>query len=157
MEKSAANESKYGHYIVKKTMAELNISEPQNTASPLAYPGAITTISLGGHVLAGSFLLRNRWFIKPSDEPHEPVAHAHDTDEALAFFGSNGKDWKDLGGEIEFWIENEKHVITESCVIFIPKRTMHCPLWINKVVSPIFHYAVLPRSTYVKVREESKL
>ncbi|SHO43891.1 hypothetical protein [Desulfopila aestuarii] len=157
MEKSAASESKYGKYIVKQTMAELNISEPQHNTSPLSYPGAITTISLGGHVLEGSFLLRNRWFLEPSETAHEPVAHAHDTDEALAFFGSNGKDWKDLGGEIEFWIENEKHVITESCVIFIPKGTMHCPLWIKKVVSPIFHYAVLPTTTYIKVREENCL
>ena len=98
MENKAADDSKYGKYIVKQTMAELKIPEPQNTASPVPYPGAITTISLGGHVLEGSFLLRNRWFLEPSEEPHEPVAHVHDTDEALAFFGSNGKDWKDLGG-----------------------------------------------------------
>lgn len=156
MEKKTANERKYEKYIVKQTMAELNISEPHKNASSVAYPGAITTISLGGHVIEGSFLLRNRWFLEACEEPHEPTPHVHDTDEALAFFGSNGQDWKDLGGEIEFWIEDEKYNITESCVIFIPKGIMHCPIWIKKVDRPIFHYAVLPTTSYRKVGTENK-
>ena len=150
MAKSPSNESKYGKYIVNRTMAELNIPDFQNNASAAAYPGAITTISLGGHVLEGSFLLQNRWFLERSPEPHVPKPHVHEVDEALAFFGSSAHDWRDLGGEVEFWIEDERHILTQSCVIFIPRGVSHCPLWVKKVDRPIFHYAALPTTTYAK-------
>ena len=47
--------------------------------------------------------------------------------EAVTFFGSNPEDPTDLGGEIEFWLEEEKHTITRSCVIFVPPGIRHCP------------------------------
>ena len=143
-------ETKYGKYIVYKTMAELNIPEPPPATPRMDYPGAQTTISLGDAVVKGSFLLRNRLFFEATDRPHEPIPHSHDTDEALTFFGTNPYDWRDLGGEVEFWIEDEKHILTQSCVIFVPKGVMHCPLWIKRVDRPIFHYAALPSISYVK-------
>lgn len=149
-----ADETKYGKFIVYKTMAELNIPEPVRTTPSLDYPGAKTTISLGDAVVKGSFLLRNRFFFEATDQPHEPIPHSHDTDEALSFFGTNPYDWRDLGGEVEFWIEDEKHILIQSCVVFVPKGVKHCPLWIKRVDRPIFHYAALPSISYVKEMSE---
>ena len=151
MGKNENPETKYGKYIITKTMSELNIPVPPPNASSSAYTGAITTISLGDSVIKGSFLLRNRLFFEASAEPHEPDPHSHNTDEALAFFGTNPDNWRDLGGEVEFWIEDERYILTESSVIYIPKGVKHCPLWIKKVVRPIFHYATLPSISYMKV------
>ena len=148
--KNETKERKYAKYIVTQTMAELNIPEPAHKKPTMDYPGATTTISLGDHVVKGSFLLRNRLFFEASESPHEPTPHAHDTDEALAFFGTDPNNWKDLGGEVEFWIEDEKYTLTESSVIYIPKGVKHCPLWIKKVDRPIFHYAALPSLSYMR-------
>ena len=151
MEGKEVPETKYGKYIVTKTMSELNIPELRPNASSVAYTGAVTTISLGDSVIKGSFLLRNRLFFEASEKPHEPDPHSHNTGEALAFFGTDPHNWSDLGGEVEFWIEDEKHIITQSCVIYLPKGVKHCPLWIKKVDRPIFHYAALPSISYMKL------
>lgn len=148
MEEKLAPGKKYEKYIVYKTMEELDIQEPPRDAPPMAYPGAITSISMGDHVVKGSFLLRNRFFFQASEAPHEPTPHSHVIDEVLTFFGTDPYNWRDLGGEVEFWIEDEKYILKQSCVIYIPKGVAHCPLWIKKVDRPIFHYAVLPALTY---------
>ena len=37
----------------------------------------------------------------------EPNSHAHEFDEVVTFIGNNVEDPYDLGGEIEFWLEDE--------------------------------------------------
>jgi len=51
------------------------------------------------------------------------------------------KNPNDLGGEVEFWLENEKYILTKSCLIFVPKGLKHCPLWVIKVDRPILFFA----------------
>ena len=60
-------------------------------------------------------------------ETAEPHSHAHDYDETLGFFGTDPADLYDLGGEIEFWIEDEKFMLTRSCLIFIPQGHLSLP------------------------------
>jgi hypothetical protein len=79
---------------------------------------------------------------KPEKIVMEGESHAHEFDEIITLFGTNPDDTRDLCGEVEFWIDDEKYEITNSCVIFIPKGTMHCPLIFHKVERPIFHYIV---------------
>ena len=54
-----------------------------------------------------------------------------------------------LGGEVEFWIEDEKHMITRSCLIFIPGGMKHCPLLLTRVDRPIFHFSTVTSGEYV--------
>ena len=77
-------------------------------------------------------------------ETAEPYSHAHDYDETLGFFGTDLSDPYDLGGEIELWMEDEKFVLTRSCLIFVPKGMHHCPLVIHRVDRPIFHFWAVP-------------
>jgi len=69
-------------------------------------------------------------------------SHSHEFDEIITLFGTNPDDPRDLCGEVEFWIEDEKYKITNSFVIFMPKGTMHCPIIFHKVERPIFHFIV---------------
>jgi len=87
-------------------------------------------------------------------ETAEPASHRHDYDEVLGFFGTDFDDPYALHGEIEFWIEDEKFLLTRSCLIFLPKGTFHCPLTIHRVVRPIFHFSSGPGSAYVQERNE---
>jgi hypothetical protein len=74
--------------------------------------------------------------------------HVHDFGEVVTFFGSNPEDPTDLGGEIEFWLEDEKHTITKSCVIFVPPGIRHCPLILKRLGRPVFHFATATDRNY---------
>jgi hypothetical protein len=54
-----------------------------------------------------------------------------------------------LGGEVEFWLEDEKYLLTKSCLIFAPKGLKHCPLRVIRVDRPIFHFTVVTGGEYV--------
>ena len=59
----------------------------------------------------------------------------------------------DLGGEIEIWLEDEKHIIDRSALIFVPAGMVHCPLVITRVDRPIFHFTIVRGHQYEKLRE----
>ena len=58
---------------------------------------------------------------------HPP--HIHKYAELLFHIGTNPDDPMDLGAEIVMYMgpELEKHVITKTCVVFIPPNFVHCP------------------------------
>lgn len=62
--------------------------------------------------------------------------HCHDFDEYMVFASIDPQDVSNLGGEIEFWMEDEKHIITKSTAVFIPKFIMHLPMNIKRVDRP---------------------
>jgi len=64
----------------------------------------------------------------------------HDFDEILGFCGTNFDDPTDLCGEIELWLGDEPQILTKSCIVFIPRGLVHCPLRIKRVDRPIFHF-----------------
>ena len=127
-------ESKYGKYIV----TDVQQFTPESALPPdPSTSGAFLFVN--DDVVKGSFFVRCFWFWKtPIHRRLE--AHAHDYDEVIAFMGTNPEDCHDLGGEIEFWLEDEKHIITKSCLIFVPKGMKHAPLQIKRVDRPIFHF-----------------
>lgn len=100
-------------------------------------------------VVSGASQMVCLWYHKATPEDEYP-AHTHEVDEIVGFFGSDPRDPGKLGGQIEFWIEDERFLIEESCVIFIPKGKVHCPLVIRRVDSPIFHFTTMIGGQYVK-------
>ncbi len=104
---------------------------------------------LDNGVVEGAFQMNCSWYMKPSDQSMlQGSGHTHACDEILGFFGSNPDDPHDLGGEIEFWLEDEKHIITKSSLVFIPKGMKHCPLIIRRVDRPIFHFSTVTDGSY---------
>ena len=105
-------------------------------------------IWLDDNVLKGAFFLSCRWYTHPMGDKDEN--HAHDFDEVLGFIGSDWEDPSKLNGEIELWLEDEKYILTKSCVVFIPKGLKHLPLNLLRVDRPILHFSMGPETTYTR-------
>ncbi len=78
----------------------------------------------------------------------EAKSHSHEFDEIITLFGTNPDDPTELCGEVEFWLDDEKYIITKSCIIYVPKGLKHCPTIFRNVTRPIFHYIVGDASKY---------
>jgi mannose-6-phosphate isomerase-like protein (cupin superfamily) len=85
--------------------------------------------------------------IKPGDKVG-PQPHIHPFDELFTFFGSNFDDPSDLCGEIEFWLEDQPMVFDKSCIVYIPAGMKHCPLKMNRMDKPLFHFSMGFTSSY---------
>jgi quercetin dioxygenase-like cupin family protein len=70
-------------------------------------------------------------------------------DEIVAFFGSNPDKPYELGGEIEFWIDNEQFIIDKSSLFFVPAGVKHSPLLIRRADHPMIHFTVVTSSEYI--------
>ena len=57
---------------------------------------------------------------------------------------------EELGGEIEFLLGGEKHTITKTCLIFVPKGVSHCPITLRRIDTPIFMFEAANDPEYVK-------
>jgi mannose-6-phosphate isomerase-like protein (cupin superfamily) len=142
--------SKYGKYIV----TELNQDVIEAPWAPKGL-GAISpgktgrVLWLDNQTVPGAFYVETVWIFPRKVSPHGGTqSHTHNYDEVLAFFGTNPDDPYDLGGEAEFYIDDEKHVITRSCLVFVPAGLKHSPLRFNRVDRPIFHYSIGPGKMY---------
>ncbi|OGN94627.1 MAG: hypothetical protein A2Y89_05310 [Chloroflexi bacterium RBG_13_51_18] len=110
---------------------------------------------LDGDVIPGAFYSECVW-IWPECSSEEPAAqaHTHDFTEVVTFFGTNFEDPQDLGGEVELWLDGEKHVMTRSFLAYIPAGMSHCPLIVRNVKRPIFHFTVGLGGDYVREHKE---
>ena len=142
-------ETKYGKYIITdysgrpesdcrdedeflKILPEISV--------PIAY--------LDNNMINGSFYAECMWYHTATDIQVEP--HTHNFDEILGFFGSDSKDFRDLSGEIELWLGDEQHILTRSCMVFVPKGLVHSPLILRRIDKPVFHFSIGPAGIYDK-------
>lgn len=137
-------DSAFGKYII--TELKQNIEEASWT-NPLQAAGkgqGGRLLFLDNEVVPGAFYVETAWSA-PRGLVQEPrtvaEAHKHDFDEVLAMFGTDLSDPYELNGEVEFWLGGEQHILTRSCIIFIPKGTVHCPLIYRRVDKPIFNFS----------------
>jgi mannose-6-phosphate isomerase-like protein (cupin superfamily) len=139
-------ETKYGKYIQTQPKPERTVAgepEPKDTPdvmTPLVY--------LDGQVLEGGLYAECCWFHKPT--AYSPPTHAHDFDEVLAFMGSDPENPRDLHGEVELWLGGERHILTESCMVFVPRGLEHCPMNILRAERPIFHFSTGNSTSYAR-------
>ena len=130
--------TEYAKYIVTEF-------KPKTEApwTPVFKPEEYTPMLwIDNRVIEGAFYVETAWFWPPLVENRtRGESHQHDYSEVLAFFGSDPKNPRDLGGELEFQIDGENHLINKSCIIFIPENTRHGPPIFTKIDRPIFHFA----------------
>jgi hypothetical protein len=155
--------SKYGKYItteLKRGIVMPGFKGPQQIAQGYrdGYRlGLEHVIWMDNEVLPGAFYGEYTWqwpstmknqrqivrpkVIKPEDMKNMPgiTPHAHPFIEIFSYFGTNTEDPSDLGGEIEFWLEDEKFVLNKSFMIYIPAGVKHCPLIFHRMDAPMFH------------------
>jgi hypothetical protein len=137
-------EKKYSQYIVTRPKPnETRAAFESNFPPPECRTRALY---LDDEVIKGAFYVATSWFWKPTDKG--PEAHSHDFNEVLGFFGTNPEDIYDLCGEVELWLGGEQYLLDKSCMVHIPKGLVHCPLKINRVDRPIFHFSMGPKGMY---------
>jgi hypothetical protein len=141
-----ADNTKYGKYIVTEpeppadTPASNLGAQPKDMLTQMTY--------LDNEVVKGAYYTECSWLWKAYPDRVWVKEHTHDFDEVFGFYGSDTKNPKDLGGEVELSIGGERHLITKSCLIFVPKGTKHCPLIIKRVDKPIFMFTTGPSFKY---------
>jgi len=141
-------ETKYGKYIITDPKPNARTEEIR---PDMPTPDMYTRIMfLDDEYVKGAFYLDCNWFWKGSDKQVRVKQHSHDFDEVLAFFGTDPENPKDLCGEIELWLEDEKHILTQTCAVFVPAGIKHCPLIIRRVDRPIFEFTTGPAATWIK-------
>lgn len=142
-------ETKYGKYIITDDSGRPKHDSREGEAFSAVLPHISVPVTyLDNKMIKGSFYAECIWFHTASEIQVEP--HTHNFDEILAFFGSNRVDFHDLCGEVELWLGDEKHILTKSCMVFIPKGLRHCPLILRRIDRPIFHFSAGPARTYDK-------
>jgi hypothetical protein len=128
--------TKYGKYIIYQTQP--NPHHPNTDPTRL-------NMFLDDRAVRGGFYWTGA-IMDHADPPgigfHKP--HYHDFAEYIGMFGTDPKNRFDLGGEVEFWLDGEKHIITKSCVIYIPVGLPHCPYIYRRVDRPIFRFSCSP-------------
>ena len=139
--------TKYGKYIITGVKAGLEHPAFRQDAADVAAGNHTRLIYLDEEVIKGAFYVECVWYWKGSEKSIVD-AHTHPFDEAITFFGTNPDDPEDLCGEVELWLEDEKHILTKSCLIFVPKGMKHCPLVIRRADRPIFHFTTGPGGKY---------
>jgi len=140
-------EMKYGKYIITGVKSDLELPSYRRDAAEIAAGSRTRLIYLDDEVIKGAFYVECVWYWKGSEKAIVR-AHTHPFDEVITFFGTNPEDPQDLCGEVELWLGDEKHVLTKSCLVFVPKGMKHCPLVIRRVDRPIFHFTTGPGGKY---------
>jgi hypothetical protein len=136
---------KYQKYIC----TELRLPEDVKSGEAEYSKRATRILWVEDEMMGGAFSIHCSWYWKATEKEGTP-GHTHDFDEIVGLFGSDPENPHDLGGEVEFWIEDEKYMLTKSCLIFAPKGMRHCPLRVTRVDRPIFFFAVATTSKYAK-------
>ena len=159
MEGYMNNEGEYGKLIMQDLILPEIHATPE-AISRYEKAGRKRIHWLDGNNMPGAFQINTAWYYEANHEYMDQWAkemgdkgtvgkpHVHDVGELLCFYGSNPNDPYDLGGEVEIWIEGEKHILTRSSLIFLPAGTYHLPLYVNKVDRPILHFSLLLNSEY---------
>jgi hypothetical protein len=150
------SELKYARNIITEDLMPPQPAEMVQLMESQAKEGKALdrTLLLGiqDSILKGAFFAGCEWIWQLTGDGPVSIEtpHSHDFDEIIGFAGSNRNHPRDLGGEIEFWMDDEKHTITKSCLIFIPRGVKHCPVVFKRVDTPIFMFEAGNTTRYEK-------
>jgi hypothetical protein len=51
---------------------------------------------------------------------------------------------------MELWLDNEKYILNNTCLVFVPRGLKHCPMIARKVDRPFIHFTAGNQSLYQK-------
>jgi hypothetical protein len=150
------DESKYGRLIV--TDARVPSFPPENEEKMKERMKKIHSTMKTSHILwldndvveGSSFYMDILWHWSGSTQGSPEQTHVHEYDELIGFIGSNRENPEDLGAEIEIWLGGEKHMLTKTCLIFIPKGLTHAPIIFRRIDTPFLGFTLMARPKYVR-------
>jgi hypothetical protein len=135
--------TKYGKYVI----SDLVMPESKHKIDVDYRKYARRILWIDDEMVPGTFHMNTAWYLK-AGPTLEDKPHVHDSDELIGFFGTDPDHPEELNGEVEIWLEDEKHVISRSTIIFVPAGMTHCPLVLNRVDKPIFHFTTVNKGQY---------
>ncbi|MGB9919708.1 MAG: hypothetical protein ACPLPT_03090 [Moorellales bacterium] len=88
-----------------------------------------------------------------------PDPHAHDFDQFLCFIGGDPANFYDFQAEVEITLGDEKHLITSTAIVWVPRGLMHCPIEVRNIRKPILfmHISLAPTITWSAGDPSAKL
>lgn len=142
---------KFDKYFITETPP--NPLHPQTRNKVSDFPWRNLPISVNGELdgtLPGAFWIEPNIVMRTNEGGPETGTkpHVHDFDEYLLFMSFDPDDTENLGGEVELWMEEEKHIFTKTTLVFIPRGLYHCPLYIRKVDRPFGFIAIANTPKY---------
>ncbi|MGD1118712.1 MAG: hypothetical protein ABR886_04430 [Dehalococcoidales bacterium] len=116
------------------------------------YTDSAHVLSLNEMIAKGALYYDAVWMVAKHGQPptNIEIAHSHDFDEILGFFGSYNGDAHDLGGEVEIWLEDEQYILTKSALIFAPRGLSHGPISFRKIKTPILFFTSGNGTSYTR-------
>lgn len=117
-------ETKYGQYVKSLTFTDDGPGlYRQGTKMTGEFLGQDVHIQYGTYWSAG----------RMGKEPYGP--EVHDFDQVMFWLGADTNDLGELGAEVELCLgeEMQKHMITTSTAVFVPKGLPHLPATINRM------------------------
>ena len=136
-------ERKYEKYIVDR----LIMTDEQKERMEDYSKRATRILFLDDYMVKGTSNIMISWYWKVMEGTPQ---HSHSFDEIIGFIGGDPDNANDLGGEVEFWLEDEKYVLHNSCFIYCPAGLKHCPLNVTRVDKPFIFMAISTTDNYVK-------
>ena len=142
---------KFDKYFISETPP--NPLHPQTRNKVSDFPWRNLPISVNGELdgtLPGAFWIEPNIVMRTNEGGPETGTkpHVHDFDEYLLFMSFDPDDTENLGGEVELWMEDEKHIFTKTTLVFIPRGFYHCLLYIRKVDRPFGFIAIANTPKY---------
>ncbi|MFC1921364.1 cupin domain-containing protein [Chloroflexota bacterium] len=129
-------ETKWGKYFITDSPPNPKHPESRQKNNNMPWENTIYINEELNGTIKNAFYLETNMVLRTTKGDIQGKPHSHDFDEYLVFLGTDPDDQFDLRGEVEFWIEDEKHIITKSCAVFVPGNVPHCPLVIRRVDRP---------------------
>ena len=136
----------YGKYIIQKVHEPAHMT-PEKQEAYRKFARRI--MYMDTHVVPGAFQMNSSWYFGPTPDGPGHGEHTHDSPELIGFLSSDPDDTENLGAEVEFSIEGEKHLLTKSTMIFVPAGVRHLPMVVKNVKRPIFHFSICLEGEYV--------
>jgi hypothetical protein len=136
---------KYEKYILTDLKLPADVAARQEIYNQRA----TRILWLEDEIIEGASSIILSWYWKPTEQEGTP-SHVHDFDEIIGFIGGDPQNPRELYGEVEMWMDDEKYMINKSCLIYIPKGLRHCPLRVTKVERPMLFFAFSGTTKYVK-------
>lgn len=95
---------------------------------------------LNDSVAKGAFYIDCVWMWeqKGDEGVYTEISHAHAWGEAWVFVGTDRANPRELGAELDFYLDDEQYIIDESCIVFLPAGLHHGPCGIRKISRPVF-------------------
>jgi len=69
--------------------------------------------------------------------------------------GTDMNDPHDLGGEIDFWIEDDHFIIDKSCMVYVPAGMKRGPCGLSKLTHLIIFFQAANETKYSRTWEGS--